>query len=419
VLAAALALALPAWGLTQQEEIDLGKQAARKLREYGLREEPCLDRVGEGLKSVASRKDLPWHFWVIEFPGEYNAFALPGGFVFITRDYYDRLGDDALAFVIGHEMAHVEKKHYVQAQRRAKQAQVYSVLLGVLIGEGSGSARTWQTASDLGVTAYYTHYSRKLEKEADLVGFQLMQKAGYDARGAVEAMEKLREDNRELPHLLAQIYATHPVLSSREERLEALGKEAPPPVPRPVCKRPAPKLSPEEQAKLRAAREKRPPLALRLEGESGGRWENPWRKDLTALLRREVEASSHFRSSDRLVLYEPNISQPLAEAKARGASYLLTIGIRSFEEEKAGAPTEAGQPVKVSLEFGAELVELASAKVLWKGEAARRESGLDFLPSERERLWPDTTASRLAQEALATLLARAEARLPPPETAAP
>ncbi len=211
-----------AWALSMENEVRAGRQVMAEVRPMGLTGDPALDGIGRRLAGAVQRQDLPWRFWVIEGLDTYNAFAAPGGMVFITRKYYEKLSEDEAAFVIGHEMGHVDLHHYERHLKRRQKAQLGHLLLNILI-KGRSS---WRTATDVGATAYMTHYSRALEKEADLAGYRYAEAAGYDARLAVTALGKLGEQP-DLHPWIVNIYSTHPILSSREDRLAAMGGEEP------------------------------------------------------------------------------------------------------------------------------------------------------------------------------------------------
>jgi len=211
-----VALASPSFGLSLEDEVRIGREVTADVRHFGLTADPSLDEVGKRLSEVVERQELPWRFWVIEGMKSYNAFAAPGGAVFITRKYYEKLSVDEVAFVIGHEMGHINRHHYERKLKRSRRANVGHLLLNVLT---KGNA-TWRTASDIGATAYLTHYSRALEKEADLAGYEYAQEAGYNAYLAVSALSKLGEQP-DLHPWIVNLYSTHPVITSREDRLAA------------------------------------------------------------------------------------------------------------------------------------------------------------------------------------------------------
>jgi len=91
---AALSLVMPAWGLSVEDELAVGKSIMSDVRPFGLTTDPSLELIGNRLAAATTRRGLPWRFWVIEGLHYCDAFAAPGGLVFITRPYFEKLGDD-------------------------------------------------------------------------------------------------------------------------------------------------------------------------------------------------------------------------------------------------------------------------------------------------------------------------------------
>jgi Zn-dependent protease with chaperone function len=386
---ALLAVALPAWGLSVEDEVRLGREVTAEVRPFGLTSDPTLTAIGDKLAAVMARKDLPWRFWVVEDLSSYNAFAAPGGFVFITRVYYEKLNDDEAAFVIGHEMAHVDLRHYEKEAKRQRSASLGNLLLNVLT-QRRGS---WGTATDLGATAYVTHYSRSLEKEADLAGYQYAKAAGYDARLAVTALSKLGEQPNLHPWIV-NIYSTHPLISSREDRLAALGAEEPENIA-------VPEPSASHARNLRqglAALAPRMRIAVRILGPDGARWENRWRKNFTRHLHQRLTPLGFDIAGDDL-MYKPDIGDPVQAARSRGAQYLVLVTVRRMESVTTGPPKLSATPVKASIDVAARLVAVADGSPAWEGSFAREEEGRDILEADPEILYTDTCVGALAEEA--------------------
>lgn len=274
-LSLALLLPLPS-GLARAaagpDEVTLGKQVVAEVRPLGLTTDASLSALGKRLTGVVKRRELPWRFWVVEDMKEYNVFAAPGGFVFITRSYYEKLNDDETAFVLGHEMAHIDLRHYEKQMSRERRANLGNLALKILTGGSQG----WGTAADLGATAYVTHYSRVLEREADFTGYRYAEAAGYDANAAVSALSKLGKEPGLHPWI-TNIYATHPILSSREDQLAALGGKE----PEQIEKRPAAASHKRDLTAGLAPFDPPRPIAVRILGADGKRWENRWRKSFT------------------------------------------------------------------------------------------------------------------------------------------
>ncbi len=399
---AALLVPCASWALSDEDEVRVGRQVMEQVRPMGLTADPSLQRIGNRLRGVVKRKDLPWRFWVIEDWKTYNAFAAPGGFVFITRTYYEKLNDDEAAFVIGHEMAHVDLDHYERELRRSRTADIGHLLLNVLVGSGSN----WTIATDIGASAYMTHYSRAMEKEADLTGYQYAQAAGYNASLAVTALSKLSEKN-EPPALLQNLYGTHPLLSSREDRLAAIGGREPEEIE-------APGPSPDHERDLTGGLQPfdpRVPIAVRIlaPGSAGvcpptqqPRWENAWRKDFTRRLHTHLVPHGFSIAGDDL-MYKPDIGDPIAAARSRKARYLLLVTTSRMYSTDVGKGGLTGTPVRATVEVEARLFAVTDGKQLLQKVFAERREGSDVLPVDNEILYTDTCLGSIVDDIAARI----------------
>jgi len=405
-----LCAASAAWALTLPEEVRLGKQVAAEVRPLGLTRDPSLDAIGERLAPVMQRKDLTWRFWVVEGMKDFNAFAAPGGFVFITRPYYEKLDDDEAAFVVGHEMAHIDLRHYEKQAKREQRANVGNLLLKVL----ATRTGTLSTAADIGATAYVTHYSRVLEREADFAGYRHAQEAGYNAAAAVSALSKLGKEPKMHPWI-SNIYATHPILSVREDQLAALGGKEPEDV------KPAPPAKSHQRDLTSGLQPLDPPvpIAVRIVGSDGKRWEGRWRKSFTKILHRRLTPLG-FKVAGDDIMYKPDIGDPVAAARSREAKYLLLVTVNEMQSSVTGAEQLTGTPVKARVSLAARLVDVASGKDVGSGvEFAKEICGADVMPADLETLYSDTTVGQLAElaaGAVAVACAKAAGAKPaPPE----
>jgi Zn-dependent protease with chaperone function len=388
VLFSLLATGLPGWALSLEDEVRLGKQVMEEVRPLGLTADESLQPIGERLAGVVTRKDLPWCFWVIEDWKTYNAFAAPGGFVFITRVYYEKLSDDEAAFVLGHEMSHIDLNHYQKQLRRARQADIGHLLLNILVQSGA----TWRTATDIGATAYMTHYSRALEKEADLTGYQYAKAAGYDANLAVTALSKLGERPEGHPWIV-NIYGTHPLLSSREDRLAALGETEPEEIS-------VPEPSPQHKRDLTGGLEPFDPpvpIAIRILAPDGKRWENAWRKNFTKRLHLRLTPHGFTIAGDDL-MYKPDIGDPVEAARSRDARYLLLVTANEMSSVDTGKAELAGTPVSASVDVVGRLVVVGDGSQVWEGSYAAQCECRDVLPVDKEILYTDTCLGSLVDQ---------------------
>jgi Zn-dependent protease with chaperone function len=385
---AVLVAAPAASGLSVEEEVRVGREVMAEMRSLRLTADPSLQEEGQRLAQVVQRQELPWRFWVIEDWDTYNAFAAPGGFVFITRTYYEKLSGDEAAFVLGHEIAHVDLHHYQRNVKRYQEANIGHLLLSILIGSDASSL--WHTATDLGATAYLTHYSRALEKEADLAGYKYAEAAGYDARLAVTALAKLGEQP-DLHPWIVNLYGTHPLISSREDRLAALGGEEPDDIE-------VPPRSPRHKRDLTAGLQRLDPdrhIAVRILDPAGGRWEGSWRKNFTKHLHLRLVPFGFAIAGDDL-MYKRDIGDPVAAARSRDAEYLLLVTVHEMSSTETGRTGLRGTPVRAAIEIEASLLSVNDSASLWQTHVTEESEGHDILPVDREILYTDTCLGGLA-----------------------
>lgn len=382
-----LAAVAPAWALSLEEEVRLGRRVMAEVRPYGLTSDPSLNAIGADLAGVVQRQELPWHFWVIEDMRGFNAFAVPGGFVCITRAYYEKLNADEAAFVVGHEMAHIDLRHHERQGRRVRRAEIGRLLLDIFTDGATG----WRTAAGLGATAYVTHYSRALEREADFAGYGYAEAAGYDARMAVTALSKLG-DTPDLHPWIQNIYATHPVLSSREDRLSALGGEEPEDIA-------SPPPAASHRRDLRGGLEPfdpPTPIAVRILAPDGSRWENAWRRNFTRHLHlRLIPLGFEIAGDD--IMYHRDLGDPVETARSRNARYLLLVTVKAMESERTGPDTLAGTPTRATIDVAAELIAVADRSPVWQGVAAHQAEAVDALAADPEILYTDSCLGALAE----------------------
>jgi len=206
---------------TQDEEIALGRDVAARLVGAAplvadARVQRYVNNVGRWLASQTERPDLPWKFGVLEAP-QVNAFAVPGGTIFITRGLLDKMGSEAeLAGVLGHEIAHVLRKHHLKAIQKGAIAS--------LSGDVAGAALTNVNSEARGkLVAFSTEmYSRGLDKgdelEADRLGVVIAARGGYDAYGLPAVLQTLQAMNA-TDSALALMFKTHPAPGERLEQL--------------------------------------------------------------------------------------------------------------------------------------------------------------------------------------------------------
>jgi len=214
--------------INEPEEIAIGNDlAARLLGAAPLAADPRLQRyvnlVGRWVAAQTSRPGLPWRFGVLEAP-QLNAFAVPGGTIFVTRGLVERMKSEAeLAGVLAHEIVHVQQKHHLKAiQKGAQTALAGDALAFALKDARSGEARDKLLA--LGTELYSRGLDKSDEFEADRLGVVLAARAGYDSYGLPAVLQTLQAMNAQ-DSSLALMFKTHPAPG---ERLGALGEKMQP-----------------------------------------------------------------------------------------------------------------------------------------------------------------------------------------------
>jgi predicted Zn-dependent protease len=219
--------AAPAPGFLSQtsepEEIQMGRQLAGNLLGAAPlakdeRLQRYVNRVGRWVAAQGERPDLPWTFGVLE-SDDLNAFALPGGYVFVTKGLFNALASEAeLAGVLGHEIAHVNQKHHLKVLKQSQAIEIVGGLLGSQVAErDTFGAR--QALLGKGAEALARGLDKNAEFEADHAGIVLATRAGYAPYGLPEVLRRMASRNPR-DASLALLFKTHPL---PQERLEKLG----------------------------------------------------------------------------------------------------------------------------------------------------------------------------------------------------
>ncbi len=220
-------------------EIAEGKKGhAQVLEQYGAYPDAKLQAyvndIGQRLASQSERSELEWHFTVLDSP-EINAFALPGGYVYVTRGIMAYMDSEAdLAGVIGHEIGHVTARHGAQRATR-QQTAGFGVLAATLLGvalEGAGVPGAGRVVGEVsqGVAAgYIASYGREQELQADQLGAEYLSRSRYDPRNMVDVIKVLKNQERfaddmaraegRTPSAHTNWLASHP---SNDQRLEQI-----------------------------------------------------------------------------------------------------------------------------------------------------------------------------------------------------
>jgi len=210
--------------VSEQQEIQMGQQGAQQVaQEVGLIKDQTLQNyvqsVGSAIATKSERPNLPWTFRAVDDPSP-NAFALPGGYVFVTRGLLDLMNNEAeLASVLGHEIGHVTARHSVH---QMSQQQLAQLALGVGAILSPTVAQLGEAASQ-GLGLLFLKYSRDDESQADDLGFRYALNQGYDVRymdDVFRSLQRIEESSKQSP--LPTWLQTHP---GEADRIQAIDKK--------------------------------------------------------------------------------------------------------------------------------------------------------------------------------------------------
>ena len=212
--------------ISQEQEISIGTEAAPEFeKEFGgkvpdKRLQAYVQMVGAKVSAVSEREEIPYEFTLVrsKIP---NAFALPGGKIFITAGLMSKMTNERqLAAVLAHETGHVAAQHNVLGMQQQMGARVLADLAGQLAGEEKGDAA--QAATQIVAGMVGLKYSRKHEYKADELGIRYMTRAGYNPWGMVELLTVLLNLSESEPGSLTEMFQTHPLTSKRIEEAKEI-----------------------------------------------------------------------------------------------------------------------------------------------------------------------------------------------------
>ena len=217
----ACALAVPGRTLAALDERELGRRFMLEARaELPLVTDPVVsryvERIGHKLVDALGPQQFDYHFYVVESP-VLNAFAVPGGYIFVFSGLLARVGnDDELAAVLAHEIGHAHAHHIVRLQNAATPWTV-AAILGMLLSAvhpvlGAGAVAAAESMA--------LRYSREFEQEADYLGLHYASEAGYDPRAMASFFKHLLAEQRLNPTGVAPYMLTHPLTEERIAHVE-------------------------------------------------------------------------------------------------------------------------------------------------------------------------------------------------------
>jgi predicted Zn-dependent protease len=192
----------------EQQDVAIGKKYAPELEKQmggkinNVALQNYVNSVGQKVANVSHRRSWNYQFVALE-DDMINAFALPGGYIFITKGMLSKLTTESqLASILAHETAHVVARDTAALMSR-------EIGIGILLSAAvsDSTSRTARTAADLTRQIIGFRFSRRDEKDADLAGLDYMVRAGYDPNGMVETMQILESQQKERP---IEFFSTHP-----------------------------------------------------------------------------------------------------------------------------------------------------------------------------------------------------------------
>jgi len=209
--------------VSESQEIQMGQQAdSQVIASIGLYPDPALQSyvqdLGTKLATTSERPNLPWTFRVVDDPAV-NAFAIPGGFVYVTRGILAHMTTEAeLATVMGHEIGHVTARHTAHEMSREQVAG-----LGLAIGSiASSQVAKYAGVASQALGVMFLKFSRDNENQADELGVRYSSRANYDSRQMVDVMRVLDKITAEGGGRLPEWLATHPDPGNRIAHINAV-----------------------------------------------------------------------------------------------------------------------------------------------------------------------------------------------------
>lgn len=207
--------------ISTQQEVEMGRSYSQQINsQLPIIQDPEVNRylnvLGDSIASVADNRSLDWRFFLVDSK-EVNAFAVPGGFVYVNRGLVERATKmDMLAGVLGHEIGHVTERHSVKQMQKAQGANI-GITIGCILTGVCNNGIT-NAAIQVGGSAIFAKFSRSDEADADKVGVEYVTRAGIDPRGIPQMFQVLLDERNRSPGALDAFFQTHPL---EEDRITA------------------------------------------------------------------------------------------------------------------------------------------------------------------------------------------------------
>ncbi len=216
---------------SEEEEIELGRRAAEEMeQDLQLLDDgdiaAYISDLGQRLAEQSARPGIAYQFKVVD-TAEFNAFALPGGFIYVHRGLIDAADDESeLVGVLGHEIGHVVARHGAKQAQRATYANLGLSVLGSVLGN-SARSQLGGLAAEMVTAGTFMKFGRDAEREADRLGVQNVVDAGYDPNGMMTFFEKLDGLRAGRGNAVERFFASHPEPAERvanvQDLVEAFG----------------------------------------------------------------------------------------------------------------------------------------------------------------------------------------------------
>ncbi len=217
-IAVVLALSSAGCAISTQQEVQMGTEYAQQINaQLPIVNDPEINRyinvLGDSIARLADDRGLQWQFFVVN-SREVNAFAVPGGYIYVNRGLIERTRTMAqLAGVLGHEIGHVTERHSVEQMQKAQQANIGVTLACVLTRVCESQAAG--AAINVAGGALFASFSRSDESEADAVGIRHVVRAGIHPKGVPEMFEILLSERQGGRGGVDTWFATHPLEEDR------------------------------------------------------------------------------------------------------------------------------------------------------------------------------------------------------------
>jgi predicted Zn-dependent protease len=220
-----VAASTAACGVSTQQEVQMGQEYSQQINaQLPIVQDAEINRyvnvLGDSIANLADNRGLDYHFYIVN-ANEINAFAVPGGFIYVNRGLIDKTQNlSQLAGVLGHEIGHVVRRHSVKQMEKAQGANIGVVLGCTLLNVcGSGAA---QAAINIGGSALFAKFSRDDERQADEEGVKNTIRAGISPKGIPEMFEILLAEKQRNPSAVEGWFTTHPGEEERIARANAM-----------------------------------------------------------------------------------------------------------------------------------------------------------------------------------------------------